>query len=267
MSGTATEAVYQPSPEILASFEEYYQQVVTEDDEPMDNLFSEKQQRLLAQTLYASWTPPPGKKQSPDERRLFLATANVGLFFAKSQPPLVPDLLISLDVKPHPDWHAKEHRSYFIWEFAKIPEAVVEIVSNRVGGEATRKLEAYADIGVPFYIVYDSQRYLSEEVLRVFALRDGEYQQLEQPLLARLGLRLVLWDGIFEGHYDTWLRWCDAGGDLLQTGEERAAEAEDRAVEEAVARQEAEDRAASAEDRAARLAQKLRELGLDPEQV
>lgn len=267
MSGTATETAYQPSPEILASFEEYYQQVVTEDDEPVDNLFSEKQQRLLAQTLYASWTPPPGKKQSPDERRLFLATANVGLFFAKSQPPLVPDLLISLDVKPHPDWRAKEHRSYFIWEFGKIPEAVVEIVSNRVGGEDSRKLETYAEIGVLYYVVYDSQRYLSDDVLRVFVLRDGEYQLLEQPLLARLGLRLTLWDGIFEDHYDTWLRWCDAQGNLLQTGEERAAE-------EAVARQEAEDRAAnaedraaSAEDRAARLAEKLRELGLDPEQV
>lgn len=267
MSGTATEAVYQLPPDILAGFDEYYQQVVTEDDEPMDNLFSEKQQRLFAQTLYASWTPPQGKKHSPEAKRPFLAAANVGLFFAKSQPPLVPDLLISLDVKPHPNWYAKEHRSYFVWEFGKNPEAVVEIVSNRVGGEAGRKLETYAEIGVPYYVIHDPQRYLSEEVLQVFVLRDGQYHLLEQPLLARLGLRLTLWDGVFEDHYDTWLRWCDAEGNLLQTGEEHAAderlarrEAEERASE-------AEERATEAEERAVRLAAKLRELGLNPDEV
>ena len=29
--------------------------LVTEDDEPLDNLPSEKQQRLLTETLYSSW--------------------------------------------------------------------------------------------------------------------------------------------------------------------------------------------------------------------
>ncbi len=287
MSGTTTEIVYQPGPEVLASLDDYYQQVVTEDDEPVDNLFSEKQQRLLAQSLYASWTPPPGKKQASGAARVFLAAANVGVFFAKARPPLVPDLFVSLDVQPHQDWYAKEHRSYFVWEFGKVPEVVVEVVSNREGGELDRKLDGYAEIGVPYYVVYDPQLHLGEETLRVFALRDGVYQELEQPALARVGLRLTRWDGVFEGHFDTWLRWCDAKGRLLLTGEERAAEeavarreAEERATEEAVARREAEERATEAEDRvaeeatarreaedrAARLAARLRELGVDPEQ-
>jgi Uma2 family endonuclease len=246
-----TEIAYQPEPEVLSSLDEYYQQVVTEDDEPVDNLFSEKQQRLLAQSLYASWTPPPGKKQAPGEPRPFLVAANVGVFFAKSRPPLVPDLFLSLDVQPHADWYAKEHRSYFVWEFGKVPEVVVEIVSNREGGELSRKLDGYAEIGVLYDVVYDPQRYLSEETLRVFVLRDGEYQELEQPALPRVGLRLMRWDGVFEGHFDTWLRWCDAQGRLLLTGEERAAEeaiarreAEERVAEEAIARREAEERVA-----------------------
>lgn len=46
--------------------------IVTEDDTPKDNIFSEKQQRLLTEPLYSSWDPG----------RLFLATANVGLFYA-----------------------------------------------------------------------------------------------------------------------------------------------------------------------------------------
>jgi Uma2 family endonuclease len=274
-----TETAYQPGPEVLSSLDEYYQRVVTEDDEPVDNLFSEKQQRLLAQALYASWTPPPGKNQTPGAARPFLAAANVGVFFAKSRPPLVPDLFVSLDVQPHTDWYAKEHRSYFVWEFGKVPEVVVEIVSNREGGELSRKLEGYAEIGVLYYVVYDPQRHLSDETLRLFVLRDGEYQELEQPALPRVGLRLMRWDGVFEGHFDTWLRWCDAQGRLLLTGEERAAreadarfqaedratQAEDRATQAEDRATQAEDRATQAEDRATRLAKKLRELGINPE--
>ena len=37
--------------------------LVTEDGEPVDNVFSEKQQRLLTEPLYSSWTPPPVERQ------------------------------------------------------------------------------------------------------------------------------------------------------------------------------------------------------------
>src|SRR5436305_10153483 len=87
------------------------EQLVTEDDEPMDNLFSAKQQRLLVEPLYSSWTPPPAE-DAPDTPRIFLADANVGLFISPLQPPLVPDMFLSLDVKPHENWHDKQHRSY-----------------------------------------------------------------------------------------------------------------------------------------------------------
>ena len=119
--------------------------VVTEDDVPVDNIFSEKQQRLLTEPLYSSWDPG----------RLFLATANVGLFYAVRQPPLVPDMLLSLDVEIPGDWLAKEHRSYFLWEFGKAPEAVVEIVSNTEGGETTDKMLKYAQIGILYYVIHD----------------------------------------------------------------------------------------------------------------
>ena len=60
------------------------EQLVTEDDEPVDNIFSEKQQRLLTDSLYSSW-----------KRRTFLTMANVGLFYAPNKNPLVPDVLVS----------------------------------------------------------------------------------------------------------------------------------------------------------------------------
>ena len=48
--------------------------IVTEDDEPVDNIFSEKQQRLLTETLYSSW-------EGPGDGRKFFAAANIGVFY------------------------------------------------------------------------------------------------------------------------------------------------------------------------------------------
>jgi hypothetical protein len=62
--------------------------VVIEDDEPVDSIYSEKLQRLLTSALYASFKPGVP----------FLATANVGLFYTLKAPPLVPDVMVSLEV-------------------------------------------------------------------------------------------------------------------------------------------------------------------------
>ena len=128
--------------------------LVTEDDEPVDNVFSEKQQRLLTEPLYSSWTPPPEEDQ-PDHPRPFWAAANVGVFPSLHQPPLVPDVFVSLDVSVPDNMFEQSHRSYFFWEFGKAPEVVIEIVSNRKGGELSSKRRDYARIGVTYYVVYD----------------------------------------------------------------------------------------------------------------
>jgi len=202
------------------------QNIVTEDDEPVDNLFSAKQQRLLARTLYSSWTPQPSEDQ-PRKRRKFLADVNVGVFFSLHERPLVPDFFLSLDVQPHKDWHQKAHRSYFVWEFGKVPEVVIEIVSNRKGGELAGKLKDYARMGVNYYVVHDPDKLLSKDLLRVYEIGFGKrYRLREDHQLPELGLRLKLWKGVFEDEEDTWLRWCDAAGKLIPTGEERARRAE-----------------------------------------
>ena len=113
--------------------------LVTEDGKPVDNIFSEKQQRLLTEPLYASW--------NTDAR--FLALANVGLFYSVRVPPYVPDVLLSLNVHAPKDLFPKTNRSYFVWEYGKPPDVVIEIVSNREGYEDTDKLLGYAGINIP----------------------------------------------------------------------------------------------------------------------
>jgi hypothetical protein len=214
--------------EVLTDWEDFTANIVTEDDEPVDNFFSSKQQRLLTRSLYSSWKPQSiAGKTKP---RKFLADTNVGIFLSRYESPLVPDFFLSLDVEPHEEWYAKEHRSYFFWEFGKAPELTLEIVSNKVGKEINGKLKAYAQMGVIYYVVFDPTHQLSKNVLTVYELGFGRrLRPRADSQLPELGLALKLWDGAFEGKDGTWLRWYDAKGNLLQTGEERAAQAEKRA--------------------------------------
>ena len=221
--------------------------LVTEDDTPVDNLYSEKQHRLLTEPLYSSWRPD----------RLFLVAANVGLSYAVRQPPLVPDALLSLDVEAPADLEPKRNRSYFIWEFGKAPEAVIEIVSNKEGGETTDKMLKYAQIGILYYAIYDPFQEVQAEPLRVFVLRDKSYVPCPAEWLPVLKLGLTLWHGQFENSEDVWLRWCDREGNVIPTGAERAKQADQLA-------EQARQRAEQERQRADRLAGQLRALGIEP---
>lgn len=68
-----------PQTEIPLDLTEAVNRLVTEDDEPVDNTLSKKQQRLLVEPLYSSWTPPPDEDE-PEKPRPFWAGANLGVF-------------------------------------------------------------------------------------------------------------------------------------------------------------------------------------------
>jgi len=165
---------------------------------------------------------------------------------------------VSLDVELAADLWPKPNRSYFIWRFGKPPDAVVEIVSNREGGELGSKRERYAQLGVAYYVVFDPQRVLGEEALRCYELRGRTYAPCAENWLEDIGLGVRLWDGEYEGVKAVWLRWCDQEGNVIPTGAELA-EAERARAEEAQRRAEAE------RQRAERLAARLRALGIDPD--
>jgi Uma2 family endonuclease len=188
-----------------------YDQFVTEDDAPVDNFFSEKQQRLLTEPLYSA-------RMAERLGRPLLAAANVGVFYGEGQPAIVPDALVSLDVELAADLWPKANRSYFIWRFGKPPDAVVEIVSNREGGELERKRERYARLGVAYYVVFDPQRLLGEEALRCYELRGRTYAPCAGGWLGDIGLGVRLWEGEYDGVKAVWLRCVIGRGTSSRPG-------------------------------------------------
>ncbi|WP_416674509.1 Uma2 family endonuclease [Egbenema bharatensis] len=265
----------------LLNTDESFDEIVTEldishltieDDTPVDNFQSEVQQRLLVEPLHSSKVLPLP----------FLAAANVGLFYKLKGDPIVPDVLLSLGVQRAEDLSQRRNRSYFVWEFGKVPDICLEIVSNQEGdelslsqksqqkGKPSCKKEIYAQIGVPYYVVFDPLRQIQDEtemngaLLRVWTLTAGQYDELTPPegidvveqsvWLETVGLGLTLWQGAFEDDVPRlWLRWCDESGQVIPTGAEQA--------------ESERQRAESERQRADRLAEKLRELGINPDQV
>ena len=219
--------------------------LVTEDDTPVDNMPSEKQQRLLTEPLYSSWT-------GPGAGRSFLAAANVGVFHQARNPAIVPDVFLSLDVRVAENWWDKAHRSYFVWEFGKPPDLALEIVSNRQGREDDGKKDTYARMRVGYYVIYDPLGQVMPDVLTVYRLNDLVYERQSSFRFPSLKLGLTLWEGVFEDVPNTWLRWMDEHDVLIPTGKERADQEHQRAERE--------------RQRAERLAALLRRSGLDPEQ-
>ena len=256
--------------------------LVTEDDTPVDNMPSEKQQRLLTEPLFSSWSGPGGG-------RSFVAAANVGVFPVARNPAIVPDMFLSLDVQVHENWWDKKHRSYFVWEFGKPPDLVVEVVSNQKGNEVGRKRRQYAAMGVEYYVINDPLHQVMDDDLRIYRLRDGSYERQESHWFPKLRLGLTLWDGEFEAVRHRWLRWVDEYGVLIPTGREqrRRADEEHRRANDERQRADEEHRRANderhradderrradeenrrADDerrRAERLAALLRRSGIDPE--
>ena len=253
--------------------------LVIEDDTPVDNFQSAQQQRLLVEPLYSSRALPIP----------FLADANVGLFYKLKGDPIVPDMLLSLGVQRAEDFSQRQNRSYFVWEIGKNPEVCIEIVSNSEGdelalskrsqqkGKSRAKKDLYAQIGIPYYVVFDplqqiqSQADMKGALLRVWTISPVGYTELtsesgiiavgQSVWLEGVGLGLTLWEGQFEEEVTRlWLRWCDREGRVIPSGAERA-EAESQ-------RAEAESRAREIErQRADRLADRLRSMGINPDEI
>ncbi len=153
----------------------------------------------------------------------------------------------------------------------KLPPESEEVADNGQAIEPhseekpPRKWKVYEQIlRIPYYVVFS--RYTNQ--LRAFKQEGAHYQELElqepRVWMPELELGLGLWQGEYQGIERLWLRWYDAQGNwiLTQTEQERQ-----RAEQERQRAEQAESRAQEAETRLESLRQKLRESGIDPDEL
>jgi Uma2 family endonuclease len=156
--------------------------------------------------------------------------------------------------------------SYVTWQERVNPFVVVELLSPGTEGEdlgetqqqenkPPTKWDVYEKIlRVPYYVVFS--RYTDE--IKPYHLVGCHYEAMDfsnNGLLSMpgLGLSLGLWQGVFRGIDRLWLRWFTLEGELIRLPEEEAN----------LAKQEAN----LAKIKAEKLAEKLRQLGINPDEI
>lgn len=160
-------------------------------------------------------------------------------------------------------------KSYVIWQEEVSPFVVVELVSpgteNEDLGQTVRglgqpptKWQVYEQIlRVPYYIVFDG----ATNHLRAFVLTGDRYEELilvePRVWMPEIELGLGIWQGAFEGLERSWLRWYDVNCLWVPTPTEQQRQQKE------LAQQQAE----LAQQRAERLAERLRAMGIDPDQL
>lgn len=205
------------------------------DDAPVDNELQELIPGLLKAILLILWA----------NRMDWFLGIDMGIYYHPDKPAIVPDAFLSLGVERFYDEELRP--SYVLWDENVLPIFVLEVVSQTYRKEYTEKLAEYEKLGVLYYVIYSSRRRRKPR-LEVYKLVNSKYDlQPGNPVwMAEIGLGIGCERGNYSGLTREWLYWYDAEGNRYLTPEEQV-------------KQEAQ--------RADKFAQKLRELGIDPDDI
>nr|WP_198017874.1 Uma2 family endonuclease [Oscillatoria acuminata] len=178
-----------------------------------------------------------------------------GIYWRITDPPLkgakAPDWFYVPNVPPSLD--GQPRRSYVLWQDVIPPLIIMEFVLGNGSEERDKtpwegKFWIYK-IGMrsAYYAIYEVEKASVE----LYGVKASNYELIPAnerghfPII-QLGVELGIWSGKYCNMDFPWLRWWDSQGNLLLSGHEQAEQEHERAD---------------------RLAARLRELGVDPEEL
>ena len=225
-----------------------HKELPDKDGVPVANSFEPYQSNLLIESLR------PVLIRLRPELDFFIG-CDCGIYWRRLDPPLrgvkSPDWYLVMGV-PHL-LEGEMRRSDVLWEELFAPAIVLEYVSGNGAEERDHtpwegKFWVYENMIRPgIYGIFEPER----NELEMHHLVENRFERMPPNMrgrypIAALGLELGLWTGRIHGYEMPWMRWWKPDGELLPTPDEWAA---------------------SERTRVARLAAKLRELGVDPDTV
>lgn len=237
--------VSQPLDQILPSTEE----LPCSDDTPVDNEDQNFLPNLLLFMLVNLWA----------DRMDWYFGADMAIYHTTGgnpRKPVVPDGFLSLGVERKKG--GKSRRSYATWEENNVvPRMVLEMVSHTPGNEYGEKLNIYAKLGVLYYVIYNPEFWKRDlhQPFEVYKLDQGQYRlQVSEPYwMPEIGLGIGRQTQVLGGIEQELLLWHNVQGQPYPTSDEMLRQME------AALRAERQ--------RAERMAEYLRSLGLDPDNL
>jgi Uma2 family endonuclease len=214
------------------------------DEPPLESNLHLQQIILLIQCLEWWWR----------EREDYFAAGNLTIYYSPNQKKSEfcpgPDFFVVLGTNLNPN-----RRSWVVWrEEGKYPNLIVEILSDSTAKvDREEKKQIYQDIfRTPDYFWFDPESLEFEG----FTLISGQYQPIAPNPQGWLWSQQL---GLYLGLSANKLRYFTPEGELVPTPAEAAQQAENRAVE-------AENQFQQERQKSAKLAAKLRELGINPQE-
>jgi Uma2 family endonuclease len=245
--------------EIFEAFCEEHQpptDLIFDDGEPLETKRHRIAMNVLIRSLEHAW----------NDRKDFFSGGNMFVYYNRNQ-------LRNRDFRG-PDFFAvlgvdgtTSRQGWVVWdEEGRYPDVIVELMSPSTAHIDTGvKKELYEQtFRTPDYFVFNP---FDPNSLQGWRLNGNfRYQQLKPNSQGwlwcqTLGMWLGTWEGIVERETAVWLRFYDPSGNLILLPEEDARQQADAAQQQADA---AQQQAEQERLRADRLAAKLRELGIDP---
>ena len=221
------------------------------DDTPVDNELQNLIPNLLRAILAWLWA----------ERTDWFLGINMGVYYEPKTDAIVPDSFLSLGVERFKEGN-KLRPSYVIWQENNIvPLWVLEVVSKTPGNEYGNKMTKYAEMGVLYYTIYNSDYWQRDEhdPFEVYRLENGVYvRQSGNPVwMPEIDLGIGCERGTHEGCTRDWLYWYDEQGNRFPAPANVIEQERQRAEIERL-------RANQLEQQLEALITKLQERGIDP---
>lgn len=215
------------------------------DDQPVDNINQPSLAAALTESLEVAGKLPDNALTTTNYG--ICATVNGKIVIKAPDWSYIPALRVARE---------EVKRSYTPQLQGDLPVIVMEFLSDTEGGEYSIK-PTYPPgkwffyeqvLKIPHYVIFEPDT----GQLEVYQLNEAGRYQLCEPnsqnryWIAPMNLFLGVWQGQRENRSGHWLRWWDQAGHLLHWGTEQVAEERQRAE---------------------RLASRLREMGLDPDEL
>ncbi len=216
-------------------------ELVTEDGIPLESAWHRAQINLLIESLRHYWR----------DRHDYYVAGNMFLYYSVEQARRLyyrgPDFFVVKGVDG-----TRPREAWIVWEEeGRYPDLIIELISPTSATlDRVIKKQLYAEVFRTLeYFWYDP----ATRELQGWHLTNEHYEPLSPDergfIWSRvLGLFIGLWEGMYQGETSSWVRFFTRQGDLVLLPEEE------------LALQLQQER-----QRAERLAQKLRELGIEVE--
>ena len=221
------------------------------DEPPLETELHLQQMILLLNSLKWLWR----------DRDDFYAAGNLSIYFSpdkiKTKDYRSPDFFVVLGTEQ------RRRKSWVVWEEGgKYPNFIIEILSDTTAAaDRGKKKQIYQDIfRTPDYFWFDPET----EEFKGFHLMDGRYEPLEADERGWLWSQQL---GLFLGVREGQLRFFTPDGQVVPVTEETTIQEKQRADQEKQRADRAEVREAQVLQKAERLAERLRAMGIDPDEV